>query len=307
MDWPSGGGGGSSPDGLLKRATQEAEKGNYDAQVSAYLQDLLGDYNNRDEEKIQQHLETITGALTSEGIVNCILSFGGSIKRHTYIDGFSDIDVLAEINDSTLNDKTPSQFLEYFAQRLRDRFPDTNVRVGQLAVTVTFSDGHEIQILPAITTSTGVRIPAGKGNQWSNVVHPEKFAEKLTEVNRANNNRVVPVIKLLKGINSTLPEDSQLSGYHIESIAINAFKNYSNGRNHKEMLMHLTQYASEAVLEPIKDKTGQSINVDDKLGQSGSLERQRASMQFKRFYNKMKLADSLISVRRWKELFGDES
>ena len=196
IGWPAGGGG-SSPDDLLKRATQEAEKGNYDAQVSAYIQDLLGDYNNRDQEKIQQHLETITDSLTSEGIVNCSLSFGGSIKRHTYIDGFSDIDALAEINDSTLNDKTPSQFLEYFAQRLRDRLPNTNVRVGKLAVTVTF-DGHEIQILPAITTSTGVRIAADKGNQWSNVVHPEKFAEKLTEVNRANNNRVVPVNKTFK-------------------------------------------------------------------------------------------------------------
>lgn len=174
IGWPAGGGG-SSPDDLLKRATQEAEKGNYDAQVSAYIQDLLGDYNNRDQEKIQQHLETITDSLTSEGIVNCSLSFGGSIKRHTYIDGFSDIDVLAEINDSTLNDKTPSQFLEYFAQRLRDRLPNTNVRVGKLAVTVTFSDGHEIQILPAITTSTGVRIAADKGNQWSNVVHPKNL------------------------------------------------------------------------------------------------------------------------------------
>jgi hypothetical protein len=308
--WGGGGGGGGSTgpsaDDLARRATSEAERGTYDAETNAYLQDLLADYNNRDQEKIQQHLATMEDALSKENIGSCTLFFGGSIKKHTYIDGLSDVDVLAEISETELADKSPSEVLLYFAQRLRERLPNTEIKVGRLAVTVTFSDGHEIQILPAIKKPSGVRLSTSKGDKWSNVIRPEKFAEKLTSVNKANNNGVVPVIKLFKAINATLPEDSQLSGYHIESIAINAFRNYQGGTSRKEMLMHLTLEASEAVLEPIEDKTGQSIHVDDKLGPSRSLERQRANMQFKRFYNKMQLADSRTSVRGWKELFGDE-
>jgi hypothetical protein len=306
--WSGGSGGaGPSADDLVRRGATQVEKENYNAETNAYLQDLLADYNNRKQEEITQHLETIKDALNKENIGSCNLLFGGSIKKHTYVDGLSDADVLAEINDTALVDKTPAQVLDYFAQRLRERLPNTEIRVGKLAVTVVFSDGHEIQVLPMVKTSAGLRLSAGNGDKWSNVIHPEKFAEKLTDVNKANNNGVVPAIKLLKAINSTLPEDSQLSGYHIEAGAINAFKNYEGSMSRKEMLMHLTLYMSETVLEPIKDETGQSINVDEKLGPKGSLERQRANWQFKRFYNKMKLADSYNSVRGWKELFGDES
>jgi hypothetical protein len=306
--WNSGGGSnGSSADDLARRASSEADKGKYEAETNAYMQDLLADYNNRDQEKIRQHLNTVEGALNKENIGSCTLLFGGSIKKHTYIDGLSDVDVLAVINDTALANKSPKEALEYFAQRLRERLPNSEISVGRLAVTVTFSDGHEVQVLPTMLTSSGVRLPSSKGDRWSNIVRPEKFADKLTSVNKANNNGVVPVIKLFKAINSTLPEDCQLSGYHIESIAINAFKNYQGSTSRKEMLMHMTKEASESVLQPIKDKTGQSINVDDKLGPAGSLERQRANMQFQRFYNKMKLADSRNSVRGWKELFGNDS
>jgi hypothetical protein len=292
---------------LARKAASEADKGTYEAETNAYLQDLLTDYNNRDQEKIRQHLDTVEDALNKENIGSCTLLFGGSIKKHTYISGLSDVDVLAVINDTALANKSPEEVKEYFAQRLRERLPNTEIRVGKLAVTVKFSDGHEVQVLPTILTSTGVRLPSSKGDRWSNIIHPEKFADKLTGVNKANNNGVVPVIKLFKAINTTLPEDSQLSGYHIEAIAINAFKNYQGGTSRKDMLMHMAKEAAESVLHPIKDKTGQSINVDDKLGPAGSLERQRANVQFQRFYNKMKLADSRNSVRGWKELFGNDS
>jgi hypothetical protein len=58
--------------------------------------------------------------------------------------------------------------------------PNTDATAGKLALTVKFSDGYEIQVLPALATKTGIRIAAADGNEWSNVIKPEKFARELT-------------------------------------------------------------------------------------------------------------------------------
>jgi hypothetical protein len=299
--WPSS----SGPNDVMRRAGFEANKAAYEGQVNTFLQDLLADFNNRDSELIRTHLETIEDALNKEGIGSISLFFGGSIKKHTYIDGLSDIDVLAKIENPLFAGKPPSYVLKYFAERLRERLPNTEMKIGNLAVTVEYSDGSKVQVLPAVVTATGVRIPNGDGSGWSNIIRPEKFAEKLTQVNKANNNGVVPVIKLYKAINARQPEKTRLSGYHIESIAINAFRKYEGPNSRKAMLTHLAEYASKAVLTPIADSTGQSINVDDKLGPWGSLERQRAGQAIKRIYTKMKLANTESDLQRWKELFGE--
>jgi hypothetical protein len=302
LGWPKGG---ASAEEILRRASKAEEKTSYEGEVNVYLQDLLADFNNRKQDQIDAHVITIEDALNKEDIGSLTLSFGGSIKKYTYVDGLSDVDVLAKVNDSLLTDKAPGDVLNYFAQKIKERLPLSAVITGTLAVTVKFSDGLEVQVLPAISAATGIRIADSDGKSWSNVINPEKFAEKLTNVNKNNNNGVVPVIKLYKAINKQLPEDAQLTGYHIESIAINAFRYYEGDKSRKAMLMHLCKFASEAVLEPIKDHTGQSINVDDKLGAAGSYERQKVSANIKREANKMKLADSEASVQGWKELFGE--
>jgi hypothetical protein len=288
---------------LDKYTKNEEEKVNYEKKVNDELDDNLTDYNNRDQDNINTHIQTITNAINNDDIVPCSLTFGGSIKKHTYVDGLSDVDMLATINDPALADKSPSEVREYFADKLRQRLPLTKVTTGKLAVTVEFSDGTKIQILPAKKTSTGIKISSENGNSWSNVIHPEKFTEKLTNVNKKNDNKVVPVIKLYKAIiNSKLPKESQLSGYHIEAIAINAFKNYDGPTSKKTMLAHLVDYASNAVLQPISDKTGQSIHVDDNLGSANSYKRQRASTAIQGVREEMRKADEENSSERWSEL-----
>lgn len=301
IGWP----GRTSPDEILRKASSQEQRTSYEAELHVYLQDLLVDFNNRNTDQVNQHLETIKDALGKEIVGSIDLLYGGSIKKHTYVDGLSDIDILAIIDESTLVDEPPSRILQYFADRLQERLPNTDIRIGTLAVTVKFSDGHEIQVLPAITTKAGIRIASDDGINWSNVIKPEKFANKLTSVNKSNISRVVPIIKLYKAINAQLPKDVQLSGYHIESLAINAFKNYKGTTSRKAMLLNLSQYASEAVLEPIKDSTGQSIHVDDKLGGPRSFDRKKTSASIKRVVARMKLADSEASLQRWKELFGE--
>ena len=79
-------------------------------------------------------------------------------------------------------------------------------------MTVTYKDGIQLQLLPALRTPTGIRI--ADGEQWSTVVRPKRFANKLTDINRSNNNLVVPVIKNAdqKGIVQIAKEMSELAG-----------------------------------------------------------------------------------------------
>lgn len=317
-------GGGSSYSGPSPRSLDEAEKifksaveeieqakletpseeqqASYEADLNSYFQDLLSDFNNRNVDQINAHLETIKDALNKENIGSIYLIYGGSIKKHTYVDGLSDVDILAIIDNTALAGASPNQVLEYFANKLRERLPNTEIGIGKLAVTVKFSDGHEIQVLPAITTTTGNRISNVDGTDWSAVIKPDKFANKMTSVNQSNSGKVVPVIKLYKAINARLPEDAQLSGYHLESLAIEAFKNYQGSLSYKDMLSHFVEYASKAVLSPIKDSTGQSIHVDDYLGDSESNDRRRAGTALESIAARMRLANSEASLKKWKEL-----
>jgi len=98
--------------------------------------------------------------------------FGGSLRKHTYVDGLSDIDALLVVNASLLVNSTPQDVLSYIEGCIRSRLPGTQVKSGDLAVTITYSDGIQIQILPAIKTARGIRITNQNGTGWSNVVKP---------------------------------------------------------------------------------------------------------------------------------------
>jgi len=291
-----------TPRDLKQDSIDQKDIGAYNSEINTHLQQLLSDYNNRDTDRIQTHIDTILAALSKDEIGNIQLLYGGSIAKHTYVDGLSDIDILGIIDKTELAGKNPEDVLNYFEDLLRRRLPNTDIRKGKLAITIYFSDGCEIQILPALKTATGIRIANPDTQTWSNVVRPDKFATKLTSVNQQNNNGVVPVIKLFKVIYSEQPKDAQLKGYHIESLAIEAFSNYDGPKTRKAMLMHLTEYASSAVLSSIKDSTGQSIHVDDYLGEENSFQRQRMSKAISRIYNQMKIADSEQSFSRWQDI-----
>ena len=210
--------------------------------------------------------------------------FGGSVGRRTYVNGLSDVDVvLLIVNQSSLVNQPPSKVIEYVRDTIRRCLPSNSVSAGGLAVTVDYSDGTEIQILPAIrTNSGGVRIAQSGSTKWSNVAQLERFADRLTKVNQAKGSRVIPVIKLAKALADCfiVRQSSKISGYHMEALAIDAFKNYTGSCDSKSMLVHLFGHSIKAVMSPIADPTGQSKYVDEYLGPAQSKARKGASTHF---------------------------
>ncbi|NMC59242.1 MAG: nucleotidyltransferase [Candidatus Methanofastidiosa archaeon] len=301
----------SSPEELrekLRKSRENTEDAAFETNVNAEINEILAEYNERDSDAIQEHLDEIKEIIGEdiEGMLD--LKFGGSISKYTYVNGLSDVDTLITIDKTELSDLPPKEVLEHIKSKLEGTLKNLEkIDIGKLAVTMEFSDNIKIQILPAIKRGDGFKIPNSNGNDWSNTIKPKKFAEKLTEVNKNLKGNVVPVIKLAKGILANLPENQQLKGYHVESIAIEAFKTYpeSKSKTYKTLLKHFFEKAKDIVKKPMIDSTGQSRHVDTYLGSENSKERQTISYTLNRIYNKMERADKISSVSEWTKILGE--
>lgn len=282
-----------------RASAQQTQQQQYETTVNNYLDGLLVTYNDRNVEVINRHLSEIERTLSSEieGVVSLV--FAGSVARHTYIDGFSDIDVLVLLNNTELVSFTPTQVKDYFYQRLLQRFPSKkdDIRAGRLAITINYSD-CDVQIVPSIKVGDHHKISNATGSDWMKV-RPVKFAKKLSEVNQ-NIGKVVPTIKLAKSIIAQLPVNQQINGYHCEALAINIFKNYDGAKTTKAMLKYFFERASQAVLQSVKDSTNQTVHVDDYLGSSSNEKRKIISDSFLRIYRKMQNADGAKALDLWK-------
>ena len=250
-----------------------------DDNFNRYCEELLARYTRRNQQAVTRHLEGLCNIIRSEGHVVQTM-YGGSVQRGTYVTSLSDVDVLLIVNQSSLVNQSPAKVIQQVRRTIKGQLPNNSVRAGNLAVTVGYASGIEIQVLPAIrTNSGGVRIAEPGSTGWSNVVHPENFARRLAEVNDANNGRVVQVIKLAKAMaNCHISRPSRkFSGYHLEALAIRAFRNYQGSQDPKAMLTHFLSHSATAVKSPIADTTGQSGYVDKCLGPANSRLRNRAS------------------------------
>lgn len=289
----------------LKGAETELRDQNFETESSELINSLLGELNNRDAEGINADLESIRQALAEdiEGTID--LRFGGSVAKHTYVDGLSDIDALVLLNKSELKGNSPEEVKEYFLAQLRNHLPQgTPIESGTLAVTVTLG-GVELQLLPAIKYRSGFRIADSSGIAWS-IIHPRRFSKLLTEVNQNTAGRVVPTIKLVKSIIADFPEARRLNGYHIESMAVEIFKEYAGPKTTKAMLIHYFSEASSLLTKPHPDVTGQSVYVDEYLGGKGSKKRQTISDSLSQVGRRMEKADNAQSLQEWKAIFGLE-
>ncbi|MEJ2861462.1 CBASS oligonucleotide cyclase [Actinomycetospora flava] len=307
-----GSGGGSNyadrrPAEELRQETQrDIQSAELLANANSFLNEQLVEINDRDVETINARLDDIEGAISE--VVEDIdrLVFGGSVSKHTYVDGLSDVDSLVLLNATEgMPTESPQQFREAFAQIIRNAaLPGVaDVYVGNLAVTLSYSDGTEIQLLPALRTAPDgdLRISSSNGERWRSI-HPRRFAEQLTALNQRNGNRLVPTIKLAKAIVATLPEGRRPSGYHMEALAVEAFSSYSGPLNYTSMLQHFFSTAATRVLTPITDRTGQSSQVDESLGSANSPERARVADDLNRIARRMK---NSTNVGQWRDLLDE--
>jgi len=289
---------------LAKEANQALEAG-FKTKLSGVLEDLLSSFNDRNHELISSRIDELKSFI-GDDLESAISSlYGGSVAKHTYVDGLSDVDTLFVLKSDDLESETPQRLIEKFRGLIKTRLgASADVTAGQMAVTVNYPDGMELQILPAVSDGTDrVLVPAANGDKWSKIA-PKKFQEALTRRNQECGGKLIPAVKLAKAINSTLPESLRLSGYHLESLAVDVFRGYKGPLTTSDMIRTFYAKGKSVVLDPIRDRTGQSVNVDDYLGATGSRERQLRAGVFERIEKRMINATTASSIESWRDIFG---
>jgi hypothetical protein len=302
-----GGGGGRyirpSSDQIERKIekAREEERQRFETDLNEFIKILLARYNDRDREATRDHIESIAKILGDTAEIETIL-LGGSVAKHTEVDGISDVDALVILDRSDLAGKDPNTVLNSFFDTLDVNLPRSeveSVRKGRLAVTVRYRDGCELQLLPALRSKGTISIASSSGKRWSDT-KPESFKRQLTNANQRLNQALVPAIKLVKSIISDLPQQKQLTGYHIEALAVDAAKGYKGPETHKALLLHLLGHAADRILKPISDVTGQSGDIDSYLGKANSLERRNISQALAGMKRRL---ESATSVNQWRTVF----
>jgi hypothetical protein len=292
-------------DQLRKEAQERLERSKVDTEVNSLLQAELARMNNRDTELANERLDRVEVAVAGQIEEFDRLLFGGSVAKHTYVDGLSDIDALVVFNDSVVSNESPAEMRLQLYESLQKHFnmgDVADIRVGQMAVTVTFRDGMELQLLPAAQRDDRMAVSAQNGDEWSHV-RPKEFAEGLSHLNEQQGRSVVPAIKLAKAmISEAVPEKSRPNGYHIEALGVAAFHDYEGSRSPRAMVERYFESAAQNVLRPIRDVTGQSRHLDDNLGAADSDSRRALSRRFEALARQMRVA---TSVDDWRRLIGD--
>lgn len=307
MGGSGGGGGGYIPPSsdALRRKIEKArqdEQLRLDADVNQFLQRELTLYNDRDVAQTQVRLNEIAELLGDEMEIDNLL-FGGSVAKHTYVDGLSDVDALVVLDRSDTRGFSAEKVLDEFHDKLNENLPRQDVAAidkGRLAVTIRYKDGSEVQLLPAIRSGNLVKIPDSSGAGW-NETSPRIFQQQLTKQNERLNGALVPTIKLVKSLISDLPKQQQLTGYHIEALALDAAKGYRGIMTPKAILSHVLDHAATRSRTPISDISGQSRNVDDYLGKPDSAQRKLASQAIAGIKRRL---DAATSIAQWKAMFG---
>lgn len=303
-----GGGGGFIPpssESLQKKIEREREreKERLDADVEKFVHDLLAKFNDRDVDSTRDRLDELHEILGDQSEVEQLL-LGGSVAKHTYVDGLSDVDALVVLDRSDLQSKTPKAVLSEFHRQLKDSLPRSEVKSitkGNMAVTVTYRDGTEIQLLPALRSGNKVSIADATGKAWKET-KPKTFQKQLTRENQKLNNALVPAIKLMKSAISSLPKQQQLTGYHVETLALDAAKHHTGKKTPKDILLSTLEHASKRVLKPCKDATGQNRTVDAYLGAKDSVHRRNAAQALAGVKRRL---ESATTVAQWRAILED--
>lgn len=289
---------------VLQKKIEKAREDNrikLESDVNRILQRELSLYNDRDVGETQNRLDEIQEILGDDIAVDSLL-FGGSVAKHTYVDGLSDVDALVVLDQDSTQGLSAQGVLEKIHGTLDDRLDRRQVdsiSIGRLAVTIQYNDESEVQLLPAVKDGQIVRIPKADGEGWK-ATNPQVFQRELTRQNQRLNSRLIPTIKLIKSLVSDLPKQQRMSGYHIESLALDAANSYRGSTTPKDFLIHVLSHAESRVGRPIADITGQSRNADDYLGVSGSAQRRLVSQAIGGIKRRLSAA---TSAAQWRAMF----
>jgi hypothetical protein len=161
-------------------------------------------------------------------ILNSYLS--GSYARDTAIRPIDDVDVIFEIDPSAWpgtifsSNPAPERVLESFATAIRRRYEFSSVFGQRRSVRLKLYH-LDIDVVPAIPLapdSDVILVPDRGTGDWIKS-YPKGHSDNSTRLNKRQNGRFKPLVKLAKFWNSNLPESARCKSFMIETMAVRIF------------------------------------------------------------------------------------
>lgn len=222
--------------------------------VNEYLDDLL--------EKCTDSCQRV--------FANCEFAISGSLWKHTFAFGVSDIDVLCSVNSSELSP-------HHVVSRLASAFSSTSSIIKhQTHVTLPSPFGVTIDIVPVMVVSGEIVLIHSSGDRWVRA-RPELFATVLHHANLSSRNTLKPSIRVLKSLLSRCSFAPLLKGHHIEAICMHASSEFAGNFKVTTLLEFILSQLPRLAGLHLVDTSGQLRFIDDYLGASDSNERRRLS------------------------------
>lgn len=234
----------------------------------------------------------------------------GSYRRNTKTKKLKDVDIFVVIDprgpQGHLRNEHPSTVLAELKKVLRTKYE--NVVADGFACTITFGTDDEVasfDVVPALKRpGGGWEIPDADRSTWIST-NPKLHHQQSTEMNGRCDDRFVPFVKMLKGINRHF--DEPINPSFLLEVMAHGLVSTPFGRYQDEITWFLAS-AAERVTEDWPDpaKVGPTVN-----GTMSATERTAAGRtlgEWQRIAEKaVRLEDAgqdRAAVEEWRKLFG---
>lgn len=199
------------------------------------FQKMLSNLNPTEKQKqrIQTTRDTIDQALRNDPKIHLVSLqqpsfFTGSYGRYTIIRPLDDIDLYVRVHcGEHAEGKSPRGILILMARALRRRYGErTSVDVDSPCVVIKSRD-YRFEIVPCVGykgNDDKYLVPAPGSREWVDC-YPHVPSRWLTSSNHYNNQKFVPLIKILKQWNRT--NKVGLKSFHLELLTGMVFNNVS--------------------------------------------------------------------------------
>jgi hypothetical protein len=158
----------------------------------------------------------------------------GSYARDTAIKPLDDVDIIFEIDPEPWRQglfdfgllPPPERVLDSFANATRYRYPISSVYGQRRSVRLELYH-LDIDVVPAVPIapegSNLLWIPDRDSREWIKS-SPKRHKVLTAEVNRTQQGRFTPLVKLLKHWNSNLPDTIRTKSFAIETMGVRLFR-----------------------------------------------------------------------------------
>jgi len=183
----------------------------------------------------------------------------GSYKKKTLINPANDIDVFVVLSGYTQYDIKPNTILDKLKKDLNITYPKTPVKQDKPCIIINF-EHVTFELTPAIEIKnywggdSEFYIPKmSKDNEWQKVENPRILEEKLTEANKRLNQKLNPLIKMMK--KCKLKHNLKIPSFEMEQMAINSLYSIDGFRDGIQKLLEIYSWYNYSKLLEIKNKS----------------------------------------------------